>query len=129
MANTHLKRLIVTYRNDGLSYKEISEKTGIAENYARAVFSRAHRLDKNESSVIPDGACRCCGKLLQYTIKKKKKQFCCSECRDSYHNQRKSHKPYVLVCEYCGNEFVAYGNPKKRFCSRECQTLAGRAGE
>ena len=36
---------------------------------------------------------------------------------------------YVLVCEYCGNEFVAYGNPKKRFCSRECQTLAGRAGE
>lgn len=128
MAKTDLKDLIVAYRSQGLQYKEIAAKLGVDVEYARSVYSRAVRTLNTEDSPYSDNTCKRCGKPLQHTEGKKKKQFCCSECRDHYFNEQKRRKPYVLVCEHCGNEFVAYGNPTKRFCSRECRTLAGRKG-
>lgn len=128
MAKSEQKDLIVVYRNQGLSYAEIAEKLNVTPEYARTVFSRDRRKDNHAATPVQSGVCRCCGKPVQSIDGKKEKFFCSPECRDKYHNQQKSRKPYVLACEYCGNEFVAYGNPKKRFCSRECQTLAGRKG-
>ena len=128
MAKTELKDRVVAYRNDGLSYKEIAEKTNVSVDYARAIYSRARRKDNSIISDGPDGTCRYCGEPLQYIDGKKKKLFCCQKCSDDFRYQKKKREPYVLVCELCGHEFVAYGNPNKRFCSRECQTLAGRKG-
>lgn len=129
MAKTELKNLIIAYRSQGLSYNEIAEKLLVTSEYARTVFSRSSRKRTKDVVINPSGSCKFCGKPVQSITGKKERFFCCPECRDKYHNQLKSRKPYVLVCEYCGNEFVAYGNPVKCFCSRECQTLARRKGE
>lgn len=127
MVNTEQKELIITYRNEGLSYKEIAEKTGVTREYARTVCSRANRRREIDSTIpMADNVCKSCGKSLIHTDGKKKKQFCNAQCRNEYHNRMNRHRPYVLTCENCGNEFVAYGNPKKRFCSHECQTLSGK---
>ena len=126
MAMTEQKKLIIAYRSQGLSYKEIAEKLGVSIDFARTVYSRANRANREHTDPGSEGICKNCGNPLQFTEGKKKKLFCCPECRDKYHNRQKSRKAYILVCEYCGNEFVAYGNPDRRFCSRECQTLAGR---
>lgn len=125
MVNTEQKELIITYRNDGLSYKEIAEKIGVTREYARTVCSRANRRKEIDGMIpVTDDVCKSCGKPLSRTDGKKKKQFCDDQCRNNYYNRKNMHKPYVLTCEHCGNEFVAYGNPHKRFCSRECQTLS-----
>lgn len=119
------KDLIIALREEGLSYREISERTGASSEYARSVYSRAQRK-KNHQFSVTDGICKFCGERLTYTAGAKKKQFCNDACRISYYNQHNLRKPYIRDCEYCGQEFVAYGYPKKRFCSRECQTLARR---
>ena len=118
------KDLIVAYREEGLSYREIAGKTGASEQFCRTVCSRASR--KKLGDVPPVGMCRFCGKQLVYTEKAKKRHFCSDQCRNSYYNREKKHKSYIRDCECCGKEFVSFGYPKKRFCSRECRTIAER---
>ena len=129
MAKTRQKDLIVAYQIMGLSCKEIAEKTGFAIEYVRNICSNSSNSLAIDIPIHPEGTCKYCGKILQSTHGKKKKSFCDSVCRDHYFNQRKKRTPYILTCEYCGNEFVAYGNPKKRFCSDDCRILAGGRGE
>ena len=121
------KDLIIAYRKDGMSYREIAEKTHTTEDYCRTVWSRANR-EIRVIPAVPDfyKDCRYCGKPLEHTPGAKKKQFCDDTCRNKFHNQLKLKKAYVRTCEHCGSEFIAYGYPKKRFCSRDCQTAASR---
>ena len=128
MAKTELKDLIIAYRNEGLSYANIAEKLGVTAEYARNIYSRDRRRKNTDKMCHTDNFCMNCGKQLVHTDGKKKKIFCDNKCRNEYHNRQHAHIPYLCICEYCGIEFVVYGNPKKRFCSRECQTLAGRRG-
>lgn len=123
--NLQLKELILAYREEGLSYNEISNRAGITSDYARSICSRERRKKKQQEKPVI-GICRFCGKKLTYTLGAKKKEFCSDKCRSDYHNERNAHKPYLRVCECCGGEFISYGFPKKRFCSRECQTLGMR---
>ena len=119
--------LIIVLREEGLSYKEIAERTGTSSEYARTVCSKASRMtQKNKKDNQSDDMCRYCGKRLVYTPGAKRKEFCDDKCRSMYYSQQKMRKPYIRRCEYCGLEFVAYGYPTKRFCCRECRTLAER---
>ncbi|MBR3017273.1 MAG: sigma-70 family RNA polymerase sigma factor [Clostridia bacterium] len=120
------KDLIVAYREEGLSYREIADKTGATEQFCRTVCSRANRKQKDNIPVT--GMCRYCGKQLTHTDGAKKKQFCSDECRSAFHNREKMRKSFIRVCEHCGQEFVSFGYPKKRYCSRECRTKAERRG-
>ena len=128
MAKSEQKDLIIAYRNQGLSYNDIAERLGVTAEYARTVFSRANRASRKNDQTRPNGFCMNCGKPLDMTGDHRNRLFCDDKCRKEFHHQKASHIPYICVCEECGNEFVAYGNSTKRFCSRECQTLAGRKG-
>ena len=118
------KDLIVAYREEGLTYREIADKTGATEQFCRTVCSRANR--KHKADTPATGLCRFCGKQLPRTDGARKKQFCSDECRTAYHNREKMRKGYIRTCEHCGIAFVSFGYPKKRFCSRECRTEAER---
>ena len=120
MAKQELKELIVAYRKQGLSYKEIAKKTGTTDDYARTVYSRFKRKQCDDSSMRPNGFCHHCGKPLGHSGKRNR-LFCGNKCRSGYHNHKLWHTPFVCVCENCGHEFIAYGNPAKRFCSDECR--------
>lgn len=129
MAKTELKDLIIAYRREGLSYNEIAKKTGVSSEYARTVFSRANRKVQKDDQLRPSGFCKHCGKPLSMAGNKRSRLFCDNKCRSEYHNHKNLHTPFICVCDYCGHEFVAYGNPNKRFCSRTCLVLAGGRGE
>lgn len=122
--NISQKDLIIAYRDKGLSYREIAEKTHTSEQFCRTVWSRANRAKEEREPEM--GLCLYCGHVLVNLPGAKPKRFCCDKCRNDYHNKIKSHKAYIRTCENCRNEFVAYGYPKKRFCSRKCRTLAER---
>ena len=115
------KDIVVALRNQGKSYREIAQIANVSEANARSICSR---VDKT----CADGLCRFCGINLTYVAGKKQKQFCSDKCRSDWHNQQNQHKPYDRVCEYCGDKFVSFGYPNKRFCSRNCRTLARRRG-
>ena len=118
------KDLIFAYREEGMTYREIAEKTGVSEQFCRTVCSRANR--KQKADTPPTGMCRYCGQQLFHTNGAKKKQFCSEHCRNAFYNRVKMRKSYIRTCEYCGKDFVSFGYPKKRFCSRECRTEAER---
>lgn len=128
MVTTELKNLIIAYRTKGLAYNDIAEKLGVTAEYARTVYSRAGCADEQNEKPYPAGFCRQCGKPLDMTGDHRNRLFCDDKCRSEYHNRKALMTPYIRACEHCGHEFVAYGNPAKRFCSRECRTLAGRKG-
>lgn len=118
------KELIIALRDQGMHYNDIARIAKVSEAFARTVYSRANRSRK--PIVNNDDLCRCCGAKLIHLRGKKKKLFCSEKCRYDWHNQQKKHKPYERICEYCGKEFVSIGYPNKRFCSRECNTMARR---
>ena len=122
MAKLSLKDAIIALREEGRSYREISEMTGCSPEYARTIWARSSRIVMPGSHA--DGMCKYCGKKLEETKITKPRQFCNDKCCDAYFNAKKARKPYILICEYCQREFVSYGVPKRRFCSRECQSLA-----
>ena len=120
------KDLILEYRKEGLPFREIAEKTHASEDYCRTVCSRANLHIEQKPTVPIDGVCKQCGKQLINTPGAKAKIYCSDKCRYEYYNKQKARKAYDLICKYCGKKFVAFGNPKKRFCSRDCQAAASR---
>ncbi len=128
MAKSEQKACIVAYRNEGLSYKEIADKLGVSIEYARNIYSREQR-SQDAIPIASEDSCRFCGNPIKSTEGKKKRIFCSQKCRDAFRYQKKKHEPFIRLCEHCKKEFVAYGNPTKRFCCRECQKLARRQGE
>ncbi len=120
------KDLIIAYREEGLSYQEIADKTHTSVDYCRTIWSRANRQYKGNPADFVNKICRYCGKQLILTPGAKGKQFCSDVCRTGFQNQQKKRKCYLRICEYCKKEFVAFGNRKKRFCCRDCQTAASR---
>lgn len=123
MKNTQQKELILALRDQGMSYKEIATKLGVLETYPRTICSRAKRA---QIPSHPKGTCRYCGATLIHTEGYKPKQFCSDVCRYKFHNCEKLFKRYICTCERCGVEFVSKGFPGRRFCSRDCRTLASR---
>ena len=75
--------------------------------------------------------CRQCGKPVLQTKGRKAKYFCSDRCRNAWWNahpekvQRKAY--YRLTCQFCGKEFVSYGNKNRKYCSRLCYADARRS--
>ncbi len=122
MAKTE-QNLIIAYLNKGLSNDEIATKVGVTKEYVRTVCSRKRRA-KNRRPDGSNGTCVYCGKPLDMSGNHRSRSFCDYKCRKKYYNQTEMRTPYICTCAQCGLEFVAYGFPEKRYCSRECQTLA-----
>jgi len=116
------KEIIIALRDQGMSYQDIARIAKVSEVNARSICSRAYQ----HNDIQNDGMCRYCGVKLTNTAGKKQKQFCSDKCRYDWHNQ---HKLYVRVCECCGNEFISFGHPYKRFCSIRCRTVANQKGD
>lgn len=108
---------IIALQRQGLGYKRISAETGIPLNTVKS-FCRRHPVDEGES------LCLCCGKPLEHTPHKRKKKFCSDACRmrwwNSHQDQVHRRAYYTFTCKCCGQEFTAYGNSHRSFCSRVC---------
>ena len=112
-------------RRKGESYAAIAEELGISEN---TVKSYCHRnnigivIKQEQAAAI--NTCANCGCPLQHTPGSKHKRFCSDGCRMAWwkaHPEAVNRKAvYRFVCPTCGTEFAAYGNAKRKHCSRAC---------
>lgn len=115
-------------RNDGLGYTTIALRMGLTKDCVRA-YCRTHGLTgrRSPTHVVQDVSkdyCKTCGKHLEHTAGKRKKQFCSDGCRMDWWNahadQVKRKAYYSFTCAYCGKQFTVYGNVKRKYCSHEC---------
>lgn len=116
------KELIRELRARGVSYKGISQTTGVSVGTIKAFCSR------NAVAVVSDNEnehkCLCCGKPVEQNPGRKEKKFCSDRCRNTWWNRnldkvnRKAN--YKIICDCCKKEFISYGNAGRKYCSHEC---------
>lgn len=119
---------ITEMRNDGLGYTTIASRLGLSKDCVRS-FCRTHNLRGRRSpSHVPQDLgkdyCKTCGKRLEHTPGKRKKQYCSDGCRmdwwNAHQDEVKRKAFYQFTCVCCGKSFSAYGNAKRSYCSHEC---------
>ncbi len=125
--NETTKQEIISMRKQGMGYMKIGQLLGISHNTVRSFCSR-NRIGLSSNTVN----CKECGKVIKVAPKHKSKKFCSDSCRIKWwnSNQDKVNKKavYEFACAYCGVEFTAYGNNKRKYCSHACYIKARYRG-
>jgi len=130
MMSEQEKQYIVKQRTLGKSFVQIGRELGRGESSVRYAFRHIMDKEPKADEIIPAvvlGAgtpttpkCKYCGRNFEKSAQGGKQLFCSARCRNAWGNEQKRRVPYGRVCEQCGREFTAFGNPHKRFCSRKC---------
>lgn len=127
---TNEKKNITELRGKGMSYRAISESTGISINTVSS-FCRRTQIDGQSKDIKNVGTCKNCGRLIKSKTGCKPRIFCSDTCRWEWWNrhldQVKRKAVYSFTCACCGKEFSVYGNKNRKYCSRTCY-IAGRYG-
>ena len=123
------KQQIIELRGKGTTYSNIAAELGISENTVKSYCRRngiGHEKDKVE-------VCSECGLSLIHLPSKRQKRFCSEKCRLTWwakHPEALNRRAvYDFVCCKCGSNFTAYGNAKRKYCSRKCSDEARRAAK
>lgn len=112
-------------RSRDKSAADIAIALGLSVNTVRSYIRRHPPKDAVQVG------CRQCGKPILQAKGRKAKYFCSDRCRNAWWNahpekvQRKAY--YRLTCQFCGKEFVSYGNKNRKYCSRLCYADARRS--
>ena len=122
---TAQKQRIEFLRGKGESYASIAGDIGISENTVKSYCRRKNIFVtiKHEQPATTN-TCANCGCLLRHTPGAKQKRFCSDKCRMAWwkaHPESVVRKAvYRFTCPTCGEEFEAYGNANRKYCSRAC---------
>ena len=115
-------------RSEGKTYAAIAETMDLSCSAVKSFFSRSGRDEKTEKSpetapAYGDGLCRQCGAPLGLHASNRMKRFCSESCRQKWwkaHPGLYRDQTSTSTCANCGETFKNGGNPKRRFCSRDC---------
>lgn len=114
------KEEIKIYRNNGMSYFEISKKLGISINTIKSYCLRNGIKVNNLNKSL----CRFCGKEINQELGRKKKKFCSDKCRGLWwkeHSELINKKTnYECTCIQCGKTYISYGNSNRKYCCHDC---------
>ena len=115
-------------RSQGLSFNEISKRTGISANTIKSYCRRNGVSQGQKPQESPKknsvGYCKECGVPVEQTPGRKVKMFCSNRCRNRWWNRhlgdvdRKAYTDHV--CANCGKPFRSYANRNRKYCCHEC---------
>ncbi|WP_270988962.1 helix-turn-helix domain-containing protein [Streptococcus agalactiae] len=130
--NDNQRRGIWKLRRDGFGYGAIAQmlnmSLGLVKQYCRrhpelkgmGQFVK-YQLDEGEHPY-----CKNCMKKLHHAVQGRPKKFCSNRCRaiwwrnhQSQHDKTKTAYD-ELTCQNCGESFLSYANPKRKFCGHPC---------
>ncbi len=124
MTDEQIKR-ITELREQGVGYGKISQILDISLNTVKSFCQRNNLGGMRIPTVNADiHICKYCGKEVPQTPGRKLKKYCDDKCRLAYwnsHQDKVERKAiYEYTCPHCSKPFTAYGNAKRRYCSRIC---------
>ena len=118
------KERIAGLQRAGLGYRKIAAELEMPVDTVKS-YCRRHPLPQY------DTVCAHCGKLLVQTPHKKKKRFCCDQCRmawwKAHPDQIVRKKVYAHICHNCGETFHSH-RANSQYCSRKCFAEFRRSG-
>lgn len=113
---------ILKYKQEGLSYSELSAMFKLPLGTVKSLYSRA--LQKYEQQ----GVCKACGVAISYTKGKKRKIFCSDACRLQWWNHNRhllaSKATITKQCAHCGEVFRSQNYRHRKYCSHHCYVAA-----
>lgn len=123
---TDEKRMLTSYRQQGLGYKKIAQVMGLSVNTVKTYCKRnalggvvAVQNDRSVGKV-----CKCCGTSLRQTPGQKPRQFCSDACRTKWWNAHpelvKHRGDRQIICSHCGSVFSVNQNSTRKYCSHNC---------
>lgn len=120
------KRTIRIFRENGVSYGEIAKILNMSIDTVKS-YCRRNGLTGYKSSRIEDVVvkpCEECGLPVVQNPGRKLKRFCSDKCRmlwwNSHADQVNRKANYSCTCEFCGKQFISYGNKHRKYCSHSC---------
>ncbi|WP_035288016.1 helix-turn-helix domain-containing protein [Clostridium sp. KNHs214] len=127
------KEKIRELRLKGMGYKAIATILGLSRDSVRG-FCKRNSLDGDscvvalnvDEKIKRNLLCACCEKPIKQKHQGRTRRFCSEECRRKWWNEHQSERKkseaatYRYTCPYCGNDFSAYGNKKRKYCSHNC---------
>lgn len=126
------KKRIAELRRAGYGYANIASSLGLTKNQVASYCNRNGLAGEKAMREEPDnGRCKYCGKPLRQTLGRKTVKFCSDDCCQKWWTSHpeavKRRAVYSFTCAHCGKQFTAYGNSKRKYCSRACY-IADRFG-
>lgn len=116
------KEKILKMHEEGMRFADISRETGIPAATVSSFFRRA--------AARKDDRCPQCGRRIKQDPRYKRRRFCSDDCRlrwwHAHQEEMDRQAFYTAVCQWCGKEFITYGNDHRKYCSRECYGMSRR---
>ena len=117
------KKHIQELRNAGLTYKEISDETGIAFGTVKMFFQRL-----KDQPAAP--RCEQCHRTLRQDVSRVGRRFCSDKCRiqwwSAHPDKMGSNGKHKFICTGCGKTVISR-RPGK-YCSRACYQASRKGG-
>ena len=121
---------ILELRRRGHIYADIAAHIGGSVN---TVKSHCLRNGQTLQALKAKEICKYCGTILTQRPKVKQRAFCSDRCRfawwAAHRDLIKKTAMYHYSCPRCGCNFKAYGNKRRKYCSKDCAYAARRGDD
>lgn len=126
------KMQITEMRQSGAPYSKITDILDISQSAVKSYCLRHEIKPVDKTAGREVTLCENCGAEIIQNLKGKHKRFCCDKCRNAWWNARPGlvnrKAVYEYTCRYCGVNFTAYGNARRKYCSNACYISARFGG-
>ena len=112
------KILILHYREQHMTYRQIGEKLGLSPDTVKT-FCRRKRAQSERTEESVQAQCRNCGAPVHPLPGRRERLFCSPACRTAYWRKHNLLGKDPRYCAGCG-ALLTGGSASKKYCSHAC---------
>lgn len=112
------KILILHYREQHMTYRQIGEKLGLSPDTVKT-FCRRKRAQSERTEESVQAQCRNCGAPVHPLPGRRERLFCCPACRTAYWRKHNLLGKDPRYCAGCG-ALLTGGSASRKYCSHAC---------
>ena len=112
------KTLILHYREQHMTYRQIGEKLGLSPDTVKT-FCRRKRAQSERTEESVQAQCRNCGAPVHPLPGRRERLFCSPACRTAYWRKHNLLGKDPRYCAGCG-ALLTGGSASRKYCSHAC---------
>lgn len=112
------KTLILHYREQHMTYRQIGEKLGLSPDTVKT-FCRRKRAQSERTEESVQAQCRNCGAPVHPLPGRRERLFCSPACRTAYWRKHNLLGGMPRYCAGCG-ALLTGGSASRKYCSHAC---------
>ena len=112
------KTLILYYREQHMTYRQIGEKLGLSPDTVKT-FCRRNTPQEDRTEASASSQCRNCGAPVHPLPGRRERLFCCPACRTAYWRKHNLLGKDPRYCAGCG-ALLTGGSASRKYCGHAC---------